>query len=81
MFTHEPTMAELFEQLGLASDTDSIKEFIKTHQLPDAVLLNQADFWTEKQAMFIQEEWRKDAMWTMVLDGLNVQLHQLGKKD
>ena len=74
-------MAELFEQLGLASDKDSIKEFIKTHQLPDAVLLNQADFWTEKQAMFIQEEWRKDAMWAMVLDGLNVQLHQLGKKD
>lgn len=81
MFTHEPTMAELFDQLGLASDMASINDFIKTHQLRDDVLLNLADFWTEKQAMFIQEEWRKDAMWAMVLDELNVQLHQSNKTD
>ena len=33
MFTEQPTMSSLFEQLGLASSDEAIENFIETHKL------------------------------------------------
>ncbi|HEX8593461.1 MAG TPA: DUF2789 domain-containing protein [Pseudomonas sp.] len=70
-----PTLATLFEQLGLESDQASIDAFVASHSLPEDVKLSEADFWTEQQARFLKEELREDAEWAPVVDELNVLLH------
>lgn len=46
------TINDLFTQLGLESDDESIEAFIAKHPLPDDVKLIDADFWTPQQADF-----------------------------
>ena len=71
-----PTLATLFEQLGLDSDEASIDAFVAAHSpLPDDVKLSDAEFWTPAQARFLKEELREDAEWAPVVDELNVLLH------
>lgn len=66
---------DLFEQLGLPNDNDSIRRFIERHSpLPDDVLLADASFWTPAQATFLREEILEDADWAEVVDNLNVAL-------
>jgi hypothetical protein len=71
-----PTLATLFEQLGLDSDDASIDAFAAAHPLPDDVKLIDADFWTPQQANFLKEELRDDAEWAPIVDELNVLLHK-----
>ena len=33
-------------------------------------------FIKEKQLMFIEEEWKLDAVWALVIDELNTRLHE-----
>lgn len=73
-----PTLATLFEQLGLDSDQASIDAFVASHPLPDDVKLFEADFWTPQQARFLKEELREDAEWAPIVDELNVLLHAPG---
>lgn len=70
-----PTLATLFEQLGLDADEASIDAFISQHPLPDEVKLIDADFWTPQQARFLKEELRVDAEWAPIVDELNERLH------
>jgi len=70
-----PTLATLFEQLGLDSDQASIDTFVSKHSLPDDVKLIDAPFWTPQQARFLKEELRVDAEWAPVVDELNELLH------
>lgn len=69
------SMNDLFAQLGLDSSDEAIENFIANHQLAKEEDLLKADIWDEKQRMFLQEEWRKDAAWVEVIDELNVRLH------
>lgn len=69
------SMNDLFAQLGLDSSDEAIENFIANHQLAKEEDLIKADIWDEKQRMFLQEEWRKDAAWVEVIDELNVRLH------
>ncbi len=70
------TLNNLFAQLGLPSDEDSIITFIKTHRhLSTSVLLSEASFWTPTQAAFLREEILNDADWAEVIDQLNISLH------
>ena len=71
----EYTMNELFAQLGLESSDEAIDKFIAEHQLKEDEDLVDADFWNEKQRMFLQEEWKMDAVWVETIDELNVRLH------
>ena len=66
---------ELFEQLGLPSDTVGIDQFIAAHSpLPDTVKLPDAAFWTPAQAAFLRESCVQDADWAMLADQLNLAL-------
>lgn len=68
--------SELFAQLGLPNDNASIQQFIATHApLPDDVRLEEAPFWSPAQAQLLREERLDDADWAMVVDRLNVALH------
>ncbi|MCJ2373443.1 DUF2789 domain-containing protein [Pseudomonas sp. RGM 3321] len=70
------TINDLFTQLGLESDDESIDKFVASHSLPDDVKLIDADFWTPRQADFLKEQLHEDAEWAMVVDELNVRLHK-----
>ncbi|UTO04954.1 DUF2789 domain-containing protein [Moraxella sp. FZLJ2107] len=71
----EYTMNDLFVQLGLDNSDAAIEQFIATHQLDEETQLDNAPFWNDAQQGFIREEWRKDAVWSLILDELNAQLH------
>jgi len=72
---NEYTMNNLFAQLGLDSSDEAIETFIENNQLAKEEKLTESAIWTEKQRMFLQEEWKQDAAWVEVIDELNVRLH------
>ena len=66
----------LFLQLGLPDDDDSIDSFIRAHHHMDKnTRIDQASFWTTAQANFLSEAYHDDSDWVEVVDHLNVQLH------
>lgn len=71
----EYTLNELFAQLGLESSDEAIEKFISEHKLAKEQSLTDADFWTDSQRAFLQEEWKRDAAWVEIIDELNVRLH------
>jgi hypothetical protein len=73
-------MTDLFMQLGLASDAESIANFIKQHQLPADVRLCDAPFWSESQRQFLLEQFKADASWIIIVDQLNESLHEYAVK-
>jgi hypothetical protein len=67
---------ELFAQLGLDADLESISAFIATHApMPGDLRLEDALFWTPAQARLLREAPSVDADWTQVVDRLNLTLH------
>ena len=72
--------SELFAQLGLASDAQSIQHFLTIHTpLAAKIALPEAPFWSTAQATFLQEQLLADADWAEVVDQLNVALRTLRK--
>jgi hypothetical protein len=71
-----PRMTNLFRQLGLAADEDSIAEFIRTHQLAADARMTEASFWNEAQRQFLLEQLQADAQWAIVVDQLGESLHE-----
>jgi hypothetical protein len=70
-----PTLNNLFEQLGLAADEAAINEFIETHKgLSDELHIENAEFWTQAQASFIKNALTEDAEWTELIDQLDSRL-------
>ncbi|CAI8750673.1 MULTISPECIES: DUF2789 domain-containing protein [unclassified Pseudomonas] len=71
------SLPNLFKQLGLEHDAESIDKFIATHSpLKPELHLADAFFWTKSQAQFLREEIREDADWAEVVDQLNVLLRK-----
>ena len=71
----EYSMNDLFAQLGLDSSDDAIERFIADNQLAKDEKLVDSNVWDDKQRMFLQEEWRQDAVWAQTIDELNVRMH------
>ncbi|MEZ1314615.1 DUF2789 family protein [Pseudomonas fluorescens] len=65
----------LFDQLGLPSEGDAIDEFIEAHPLDANTKLIDAPFWTPSQAMLLKEWIRADGEEALMVDELNVRLH------
>jgi len=66
---------QLFEQLGLPCDDQSIAVFIKSNgPLDEQVQLADAPFWTRAQADFLREAILYDADWAEVVDSLSLAL-------
>lgn len=75
MITTEPTMTNLFLQLGLDASEEGIAQFIKTHQLPNTVTIGKAPYWNASQKELLTDQLKSDAPWAMVVDQLNTSLH------
>lgn len=69
IFNHD--LANLFLQLGLPSDNNSIITFIHQHPLQDHENLCNADFWTPSQRQFLEESKLQDADWVEQIDTLD----------
>jgi hypothetical protein len=68
-------LTELFDQLGLPSDPESIKQFITEHApLDDSIALADASFWSISQSSLIRDELMLDADWAEIIDQLNKNL-------
>ncbi|MDZ4297929.1 MAG: DUF2789 domain-containing protein [Moraxellaceae bacterium] len=79
MDTNLHTFSELFDQLGLPSDADSIERFIGKHRpLPDDIFLVNAPFWSAGQRNFLREVMVQDSDWVGLVDQLNAQLRTGG---
>ena len=66
---------ELFQQLGLASDTRSIQDFLVRHSpLHPSIRLESAPFWSEAQSALLRDEILLDADWAEIVDQLNATL-------
>jgi len=75
MITTDPTMTNLFLQLGLDASVQGIAQFIQGHQLPTEVALGDAPYWTDAQRQFLMEQLKADAAWAVIVDQLNESLH------
>ncbi|HHF3024110.1 DUF2789 domain-containing protein [Vibrio diabolicus] len=75
MEMHQHGMAELFQQLGLGSSPQEIKNFINEHRHKRASApLHEASFWTSSQATFLKQAIEEDADWAELVDQLDVML-------
>ena len=69
------TFPDLFKQLGLPDDAESIDKFITTHSpLKLEIKLVDAPFWSEPQRAFLREAVLDDADWAVPFDELNEAL-------
>ncbi len=66
---------DLFAQLGLDSSDEAIDNFIEKNKLAKDEELINSSIWNDKQRMFLQEEWKRDAVWVEIIDELNVRMH------
>lgn len=75
MDTMFPRLCDLFRQLGLPDDVESVERFIASHRpLPPSVSICEAPFWTTSQSQFLREQWQADAEWSEVVDALASRL-------
>lgn len=75
METQQPTLALLFEQLGLPNSDDAIERFIAETKSPEADMpLPQWPIWSATQSAFLQEAVEQDAEWAEVVDQLDARL-------
>ena len=65
-------MSDLFAQLGLSNDQESIERFIlENGGLARRTHIENAPFWSEPQAVFIKNVLAEDAEWAELIDQLN----------
>ncbi|HRM00477.1 MAG TPA: DUF2789 domain-containing protein [Acidovorax sp.] len=76
MITTEPTMTNLFLQLGLDASEQGISRFIEGHQLAADVLMADAPYWNDAQRQFLAEQLKADAVWAVIVDQLSESLHE-----
>jgi len=66
---------DLFAQLGLDNDNESIGQFIDRHgPLDCSIKLADAPFWSEAQSTFLREQILADADWAELVDQLSTAL-------
>ncbi|MDR3369932.1 DUF2789 family protein [Rhodoferax sp.] len=67
--------SELFAQLGLPNDAQSIAQFLTSHaSMARGVRLPDAPFWTSSQAAFLRESLNQDSDWSDQVDQLSEAL-------
>ncbi|MDD3354323.1 DUF2789 domain-containing protein [Zoogloea sp.] len=77
MESHVHTLGNLFAQLGLAGEPESVETFIAAHApLHHTVSLVDAPFWSPAQAAFLKDELARDADWSAVIDRLDTYLRR-----
>ncbi|MCS2610208.1 DUF2789 domain-containing protein [Halomonas dongshanensis] len=67
--------SDLFAQLGLPSDGESIEAFIRQHSpIPEGTRLADAECWNESQADFLRQAIERDADWAEIVGHLDATM-------
>ncbi|MFW7522974.1 DUF2789 domain-containing protein [Vibrio ostreicida] len=75
MEMHQHGLPDLFQQLGLDSSDENIKDFVNSHSsLVVGTVLHEAFFWSPSQAAFLREAIEEDADWAELVDQLDAML-------
>jgi hypothetical protein len=74
METNLHNLANLFKQLGLASEPSDIDAFVAGHKLGPGVSLCKAPFWNSSQAQLLAQAIANDSDWAEAADDLAVRL-------
>lgn len=70
----------LFAQLGLPNDPESIQQFLRTHSpIPAGTRIEDASFWTPAQAAWLKEDIAQDGDWAIVADRLSAVMRRTHK--
>jgi hypothetical protein len=72
---HHHEFSDLFQQLGLPNDEQSIRSFCAKHRLSENEKLDEAGFWSDAQRQFLKDALLADADWAVQIDQLNTSLH------
>jgi hypothetical protein len=71
------SLTSLFDQLGLGSTDQDIKNFIQMHApITGTKALHEAHFWNPSQSLFLKRAKDEDADWADIVDHLNIILRQ-----
>ena len=81
MITTEPTMTNLFLQLGLDASEQGIAEFIKANQLPNTVTMCEAPYWNASQRELLSDQLKSGAPWALIVDQLSQALHSDAERE
>ncbi|MFT7126757.1 MAG: hypothetical protein ACI9HX_000434 [Pseudoalteromonas tetraodonis] len=69
------SIVSLFDQLGLKSSDEGIRNFAATNApLAAGVDLHKAPFWNASQASFLQQALEEDADWVEIVNQLDAML-------
>lgn len=73
-----PTINDLFKQLGLPSSDVEVQNFIATHgPIAETVRLHEAPCWTTAQAAFLEQVIDDDGDWSYLADELDTLLREI----
>lgn len=76
-----PTINDLFKQLGLPNSDGEVQAFISSHgPIADTVKLHQAPCWNSAQSSFLKEVIDKDSEWSYLADELDMLLREVPKE-
>lgn len=71
------TLNQLFAQLGLPSDDQSIEQFIERHKpISNHQKLQELPFFSSHQQDFLRQARENDADWSAVIDDLDCLIRQ-----
>ncbi|MDA8622147.1 DUF2789 domain-containing protein [Psychrosphaera sp.] len=76
MDTSVHSISGLFEQLGLDGTRSGIYHFVKEHNIPDDVTIDEASFWSASQSSFLRDSLESDGDWSEVVDQLDAMLRK-----
>ena len=69
-------MSELFDQLGMPSDSNAIEMFIAKHKAAtNNQPIDELAIWNPSQAEFLKQARAEDADWAEVVDELSARLN------
>lgn len=68
------TINEIFDHLGLASDGNSIRSFVRAHEHDQSESMLALDCWTDEQRRFIEDALGTDSDWCKLIDQLDSRL-------
>lgn len=67
-------LSNLFRQLGMMGDVETIDDFLAVHHLKPGTRLPEADFWNLSQAQFLARAITDDSDWSRAADELAARL-------
>lgn len=73
MYLQQPTMHDLFLQLGVSEKNEG--EFFSQHQLQDQESVVEASFLTSQQKIILLQMRLEDAQWSELVDEMDARLH------